>query len=113
MTTKRTYECNVCRVSAQDGHMRGFMFGHRRVDWTTIQQAENHICDNCVTMLMVSFRDKGITDQFDGLQAERETIANKARQYAGYYPEASDGRNTFILLAEWIEARATKPAEAA
>ena len=34
---------------------------------------------------------------------ERDRIAAEARRYAGFYPEASDGRNTFILLAEWIE----------
>lgn len=36
---------------------------------------------------------------------ERETCASKAREFAGHYPEGSDGRNTFILLAEWIENR--------
>ncbi len=36
---------------------------------------------------------------------EREAIAEKARQLADHYPQSSDGRNTFILLAEWIEAR--------
>lgn len=46
------------------------------------------------------------------VRTEREVIANKARQFAGHYPEASDGRNTFILLAEWIEARATNLADA-
>jgi hypothetical protein len=41
----------------------------------------------------------------DALKAEREAIAAQARLYASYYPQSSDGRNTFILLAEWIEAR--------
>ncbi len=35
---------------------------------------------------------------------ERDRCANKAREFAAHYPEASDGRNTFIILAEWIEA---------
>lgn len=39
------------------------------------------------------------------ITAEREAIANKAREFAVHYPEGSDGRNTFIILAEWIEAR--------
>lgn len=39
------------------------------------------------------------------IMAERETIADKAREFAAHYPPFSDGRNTFILLAEWIEAR--------
>ena len=36
---------------------------------------------------------------------EREACANKAREFAGHYDQGSDGRNTFILLAEWIESR--------
>jgi hypothetical protein len=36
-------------------------------------------------------------------KAEREMIANKAREWAAHYPEASDGRNTFVLFAEWVE----------
>jgi hypothetical protein len=39
------------------------------------------------------------------LANEREEIARQARNYAGHYKEGSDGRNTFIMLAEWIEAR--------
>lgn len=39
------------------------------------------------------------------IEAERTAIADKAREFAGHYPQGSDGRNTFILLAEWIEAR--------
>jgi hypothetical protein len=39
------------------------------------------------------------------VEAEREAIAAEARRYASHYPQGSDGRNTFILLAEWIEAR--------
>jgi hypothetical protein len=41
----------------------------------------------------------------DPVRSERGVIAQKAREYADHYPIGSDGRNTFILLAEWIEAR--------
>lgn len=41
----------------------------------------------------------------EAVDHERNVIAEQARIYAGHYPEASDGRNTFILLAEWIERR--------
>jgi hypothetical protein len=40
-----------------------------------------------------------------GRKAEQDAIAAKAREWAGNYPEASDGRNTFVLFAEWIEQR--------
>lgn len=41
------------------------------------------------------------------LNSEREYLAKEARRYASHYPEASDGRNTFVLFAEMIEARIT------
>jgi hypothetical protein len=34
----------------------------------------------------------------------RETVGAKAREWAAHYKEASDGRNTFIMFAEWVEA---------
>lgn len=44
-----------------------------------------------------------------GRAAGREEAAAKAREYAGHYPQGSDGRNTFILLAEWLEAQGSLP----
>lgn len=37
---------------------------------------------------------------------ERDFLAMEARRYASHYPEASDGRNTFVMFAEMVEARA-------
>lgn len=45
-------------------------------------------------------RQQGV---LEGAREERERCANKAREYAGHYPEGSDGRNTFVILADWIE----------
>jgi hypothetical protein len=51
--------------------------------------------------------ESGDRDHYKALvDAEREAIAAEARRYASHYPQGSDGRNTFILLAEWIERRA-------
>lgn len=36
------------------------------------------------------------------------TIVSKALEWAGHYPEASDGRNTFVLFAEWVEGLRAK-----
>ena len=41
------------------------------------------------------------------VEAEREACAEKVRSFALHYIEGSDGRNTFNMLAEWIENRAT------
>jgi hypothetical protein len=67
MTTKKSFECNLCRSPIKDGDGRGFQFGSERVEWISIQMAENHICDHCVKCLLVSFRDSGIVRQFHDL----------------------------------------------
>ncbi|CAN7301136.1 hypothetical protein LJR221_001498 [Agrobacterium tumefaciens] len=45
------------------------------------------------------------------LDAERGNVAREARRYASFYPEASDGRNTFIMFAEYVESRLEVPLE--
>ena len=39
------------------------------------------------------------------LKSERASIADEARRYASHYKPGSDGRNTFVMLAEWIDSR--------
>lgn len=51
--------------------------------------------------------DRVAEDVAAAVAAERTACAEKARQFASFYEQSSDGRNTFILLAEWIENRAT------
>jgi hypothetical protein len=62
MTTVRSYQCNLCRTTIRDvgvGSLgRGFTFGHGRLEWNTVSQCENHLCDNCVNALQASFRDE-------------------------------------------------------
>lgn len=49
--------------------------------------------------------DRAAEDVAAAVKAERDACALKAREYAGHYPQGSDGRNTFVMLAEWIENR--------
>lgn len=49
--------------------------------------------------------DRADEDTAAAVATERMECAAKARQFAACYPDSSDGRNTFILLAEWIERR--------
>jgi hypothetical protein len=58
MTTKRNYECNLCRLSIQPtGRIgRGVKFGSNGIEWTSPLNAENHLCDDCVNSLMAAFR---------------------------------------------------------
>jgi len=46
------------------------------------------------------------------VEAELEACANRAREIAAFYTPHSDGWNTFLLLAEWIEARSASPGQA-
>lgn len=48
--------------------------------------------------------ERGVRLALD-VQHERDFLAQEARRYASHYPEASDGRNTFIIFAEMIERR--------
>jgi hypothetical protein len=47
------------------------------------------------------------------VHAERDFLSQEARRHASHYPEASDGRNTFILFAEMIERRSALQSERA
>lgn len=38
---------------------------------------------------------------------ERERCEQETRRYAGFYPPHSDGRNTFVMLADFIAAGRT------
>jgi len=35
-----------------------------------------------------------------------QVIEAEARRYAAMYPQASDGRNTFVLFADWVASLA-------
>lgn len=49
---------------------------------------------------------RGITDMRKELVVK---IAEEARRYASHYPQSADGRNTFIMFAEWVDSLQTPP----
>lgn len=53
-------------------------------------------------------RAEAATARARALEALVARAGQTARRYAGNYPEASDGRNTFIIYAEWIEGEADR-----
>lgn len=69
----------------------------------TIIEAAARALDNCIEGYQATAIVTAVTPLI--LANERKEIAEQARRYAGHYKEGSDGRNTFIMLAEWIEAR--------
>jgi hypothetical protein len=52
----------------------------------------------CANALRLAALSKAASDA-----ATLELVANKAREWAGHYSSGSDGRNTFVLFAEWVE----------
>lgn len=80
------------------------------------------ICDSVATVIERHIEDTGgalspketsdavqsqqIEDAISAVKgAEQHVIAQKAREWAAHYSQASDGRNTLILFAEWVEGR--------
>ena len=43
-------------------------------------------------------------DDVERLRAALSIAETEARRFAGFYPEASDGRNTFVIFADEIAA---------
>jgi Lar family restriction alleviation protein len=73
-------------------------------------------CERCAICTPLYFDRKenlysSWNDRTPDIDREREIIAENAREWAGHYAQGSDGRNTFILLAEWIEKRMAGVAE--
>lgn len=65
-------------------------------------------CDPHADKVIEALQESGVINPappVQSLDAEREFLASEARRYASHYPEASDGRNTFIVFAEMIERR--------
>lgn len=59
MTTKKLYFCNLCKDEVDGATKRlarGFRFGNGRLDWDTVSQCENHLCDNCIDLLIATLR---------------------------------------------------------
>lgn len=73
---------------------------------SSVNAPEREIYQTARSIVVMLSRDAEIERLKAALLDERDAIANKTREIAAYYPYGSDGQNTFIILAEWIEARA-------
>lgn len=67
-------------------------------DPTPLNRSEVEVIARTVIALHAQLADAQ-TAQADA----RTRIGAKAREFAAHYPVGSDGRNTFIVFAEWIE----------
>ena len=60
MTTKRTYTCNLCGDATQEGAGVGVIFSSHRphkIKFTVPMNAENHLCQNCLTAIDEAHRE--------------------------------------------------------
>lgn len=53
--------------------------------------------------IVIEMQKDEIQTQKDLRREDREAIALRAREIASMYPQSSDGRNTFIIFADWID----------
>ncbi len=72
--------------------------------------AQSHF-DTAIRSTLVEPVTDETAERGETVSTEREFLAQEARRYASHYPEASDGRNTFIIFAEMIERRASPPSQ--
>lgn len=42
--------------------------------------------------------------RIEALEAALRRMEAEARRYAEMYPQSSDGRNTFVMFADWVAA---------
>ncbi len=83
------------RVDIEDGNNAGGSFIH-----CTVCDASGNVEFEFKENFVSNWNRRAATSAGE---AGLEMIASEARRYASFYPEASDGRNTFIIFAEWIE----------
>lgn len=106
-------EFHVCRMSHTAAPWR---FNYHRVNAAFIVEACNSYyetkaalaakdADIAALQLRLTAVENSVRVGAD-VDHERDFLAMEARRYASHYPEASDGRNTFVMFAEMIEARA-------
>ena len=65
-------------------------------------------CSRCVASTALHFDRK---ENLESSWNDRKPtyigkIAEEARRYAGFYPQSSDARNTFVMFAEWVDSLA-------
>ncbi len=65
-------------------------------------QARQLFLDHCKPGGAATLQRYGTQAAVAAITALTAFIESEARRYAGFYPEASDGRNTFVIFADMV-----------
>lgn len=68
-------------------------------------------CDPCImgnalvpaSVKRLISEKNNLLNQVGELSKDRNKISEKAREWAGHYTQGSDGRNTFVMFANWVD----------
>lgn len=66
------------------------------------EQARALFLDHCKPGGAATLQRYGTQAAIDAIGSLTAFIEAEARRYAAFYPEASDGRNTFVLFADMV-----------
>ena len=84
-----------------------------RSRWRSGADLPNNQMEDLFDALEQALSERSLTEQSridEAVAKERERCEQEARRYAGFYQPHSDGRNTFVLLADFIaEGRPYSP----
>jgi len=89
----------LCQISGKEGVSDGTDFEATMIGWFA-----NAIMTGYDKAIAASPEVQALIAEAEARGMER--AAARARVYASNYEQSSDGRNTFILLAEWADAEA-------
>ena len=65
MTTRRTFECDICQSAIPDESKgRGFSFRNSGIEWDNLARVEHHLCGTCIPMLIKALKAPGIQEDY-------------------------------------------------
>lgn len=74
-------------------------------EYVAALEADLRRANELINAALEDYRDARRTALLEARRQAFDEVGQKAREYAAHYPEASDGRNTFIIFAEWAEGK--------
>jgi hypothetical protein len=107
-STMHMGDCAICGNIADAPQHIAAMIGPNPLSLPAdVMRTANAVCDEIIRTDIRELHAQDIIARaiVASVVAEREAIAEHLRYYASLYAPHSDGRNTFIIAANWIEAR--------
>lgn len=99
-------------TDAQAEHEQHEFVACGRCSCTTVPTTRYFMCEECARAGWPT-RAEHEQQVREAVLREREEIEARLREVAGHYDVGSDGRNTFVMMADWVSARSTAQQPAA